>query len=225
MNNILEIKNLSKTYIQGNNHLKILDDLSFNIEEGDNIALVGVSGCGKSTFLQIIALLDKADYGKINYFGQDYANISDRDKTTFRRNNIGFIYQFHYLMPELTALENVILPLLIQGNNMKIAQQTAQKLFAHMGILDKVDHKPSQLSGGEQQRVAIARGFIHQPKILLADEPTGNLDPNNAEKVFSLFIEEIKHRKQTSIVVTHNMDLATKFDKIITIESGKIKII
>ena len=225
MNNILEIKNLSKSYIQGNNNLEILKDLNFTVAKGDNIALVGASGCGKSTFLQIIALLDKADYGDINYLGEDYANLSDYKRTVFRRNNIGFIYQFHYLMPELTALENVMLPLLIQGSNMKMAKQEANSLFAHMGILNRSSHKPSQLSGGEQQRVAIARGLIHQPKILLADEPTGNLDPKNANKILQLFMQEIKYRKQTTIVVTHNMELAAQFNKIITINSGKIEIL
>jgi lipoprotein-releasing system ATP-binding protein len=223
MSNILEIKNLSKSYYQAKNKLTIIDDVSFSVAKGDNIALIGASGCGKSTFLQIIALLDKADQGEINYHNVNYANNSEQEKTIFRRDNIGFIYQFHYLMPEFTALENIMLPLLIQGRNKSLAQIEAIKLLEKMDLVNRAHHKPAELSGGEKQRIAIARGLIHQPEILLADEPTGNLDPKNAHKIFDLFIQQIKELQQTTIIVTHNLNLAQKFDKIITIKDGKLQ--
>jgi len=222
MSNFIRIKKLNKSYIQGKNELKILNNINLSIEPGENIALVGPSGCGKSTFLQIIGLLDKPDSGEINYLSLNYANTSDKKRTLFRKKHIGFIYQFHHLLPEFTAEENVMLPLIINGYSIKDAKKESTELLSNLGLRDRVEHKPSSLSGGEQQRTAIARAIIHKPTILLADEPTGNLDPGNAKKVFELFLSEIKKRKQTTITVTHNLDLAEKFDKIITIENGRI---
>lgn len=223
MNNFINITKLSKSFSQGKNKLNILNNVNLSIESGDNIALVGPSGCGKSTFLQIIGLLDKADSGSINYLSNDYAKISDKKRTLFRRKHIGFIYQFHYLLPEFSAEENTMLPLIINGISPKKAKIASQKLLTSLGLSDRLQHKPNSLSGGEQQRIAIARALIHQPTILLADEPTGNLDPENANNVFELFFNEIKKRNQTTIVVTHNIELAKKFNKVITIKNGQIE--
>ena len=222
MSKLIEIKNLSKSYSQGKNQLKILNKISLTVNSGENIALVGPSGCGKSTFLKIVGLLDQADSGEINLNKENYAKANDKKRTLFRKENIGFIYQFHYLLPEFTALENVMLPLLINGNSKQSAAKESKKILTSLGLKNRIDHKPSTMSGGEQQRVSIARSLIHTPQLLLADEPTGNLDPSNADKVFDIFFNEIKKRQQTTIVVTHNIELAQKLDQVITIKDGKI---
>ena len=222
MNNIIQIKNLSKNYYQGKNSLKILRDINLNINSGEKIALVGASGCGKSSFLQLIGLLDQATSGEIFLLGDNYSSASDKKRTLMRKKHIGFIYQFHHLLPEFNIVENTMLPLIINGVNLKNSKTQAITLLTSLGLEQRLSHKPSALSGGEQQRVAIARALIHNPDILLADEPTGNLDPENANNIFQLFMSEINKRKQTTIIATHNLELAKKFDKILTIENGQI---
>lgn len=224
MNDLIEISKLYKSYSQGKSKLNILNNVNLSISSGEKIALVGPSGCGKSTFLQIIGLLDKPDKGQINYLSHDYAKISDKKRTLFRKKHIGFIYQFHHLLPEFTAVENTMLPLVINGYSIAKAKIEAKALLSSLGLKNRLEHKPSSLSGGEQQRVAIARALIHKPTLLLADEPTGNLDPENANNVFKLLLDEITQRNQTTMIVTHNLELAKKFDKIITIKNGKITI-
>lgn len=222
MSNIIEITNLSKIFKEGDSKLAILKNIELNIKKGEDLAIVGPSGCGKTTLLQIIGLLDSQTSGELKFLGQNVTKSNDKIKTNLRKKNIGFIYQFHHLMPEFTALENAIMPLLINGVNKKEAIIQGKEMLANLGLAESFNKRPSKLSGGEKQRVAVARGMIHKPDILLADEPTGNLDPENAHKIFEMFLTQVKKAKQTTIIVTHNLELAKKLSKSITIKSGKI---
>ena len=222
MSNIIEISALSKIFVEGSNKLKILKNINLNVKKGEDISIVGPSGCGKTTLLQIMGLLDQQTDGEFKFLGQNIASASDKIKTNLRLKNIGFIYQFHHLMPEFTALENVIMPLLINKVKLKDALEQGKEILAELGLAKQFNKRPSKLSGGEKQRVAIARGMIHKPDILLADEPTGNLDPVNAHKIFELFLEQVIKNQQTTIIVTHNLELAKKLSKTITIADGKI---
>lgn len=222
MSNIIEITNLSKIFKEGDSKLAILKNIELNIKKGEDLAIVGPSGCGKTTLLQIIGLLDSQTSGELKFLGQNVTKSNDKIKTNLRKTNIGFIYQFHHLMPEFTALENAIMPLLINGVNKKEAIIQGKEMLANLGLAESFNKRPSKLSGGEKQRVAVARGMIHKPDILLADEPTGNLDPENAHKIFEMFLTQVKKAKQTTIIVTHNLELAKKLSKSITIKSGKI---
>ncbi|MBT4878503.1 MAG: ABC transporter ATP-binding protein [Alphaproteobacteria bacterium] len=222
MSNIIEITNLSKIFKEGDSKLAILKNIELNIKKGEDLAIVGPSGCGKTTLLQIIGLLDSQTSGELKFLGQNITKSNDKIKTNLRKKNIGFIYQFHHLMPEFTALENAIMPLLINGVNKKEAIIQGKEMLANLGLAESFNKRPSKLSGGEKQRVAVARGMIHKPDILLADEPTGNLDPENAHKIFEMFLTQVKKAKQTTIIVTHNLELAKKLSKSITIKSGKI---
>ena len=219
---MLEIKNLSKIYGKGHNKITVLEGVDLKIEKGDNIALLGESGSGKSSLLQILGLLDRGVEGEILYNGASLLKKKDRELVEFRKKHIGFIYQFHHLMPEFTALENVMMPLLINGISKKNASDEAERLLRELGLGERLEHKPFALSGGEKQRVAIARGLVHKPSLLLADEPTGNLDPENANIAIDLFLKEIKALGQTTIMVTHNLQLAKKFDIILNIKDKKL---
>ncbi|MFZ8864872.1 MAG: ABC transporter ATP-binding protein [Rickettsiales bacterium] len=222
MSNIIEISALSKIFVEGSNKLKILKNINLNVKKGEDISIVGPSGCGKTTLLQIMGLLDQQTDGEFKFLGQNIASANDKIKTNLRLKNIGFIYQFHHLMPEFTALENVIMPLLINKVKLKDALEQGKEILAELGLAKQFNKRPSKLSGGEKQRVAIARGMIHKPDILLADEPTGNLDPVNAHKIFELFLKQVIKNQQTTIIVTHNLELAKKLSKTITIADGKI---
>ena len=222
MSNIIEISSLSKIFVEGSNKLKILKNINLNVKKGEDISIVGPSGCGKTTLLQIMGLLDQQTDGEFKFLGQNIASANDKIKTNLRLKNIGFIYQFHHLMPEFTALENVIMPLLINKVKLKDALEQGKEILAELGLAKQFNKRPSKLSGGEKQRVAIARGMIHKPDILLADEPTGNLDPVNAHKIFELFLKQVIKNQQTTIIVTHNLELAKKLSKTITIADGKI---
>jgi lipoprotein-releasing system ATP-binding protein len=219
---ILEIKNLTKTFAQGKNQICVLDNISLSLKKGEVLALVGPSGCGKTTLLQILGLLDKPDHGKIIIDNIDYRDKSDQDKTTCRLQNLGFIYQAYNLLSDFTALENCMMPLLISKNSRKFASSQAITLLSELGLEDRLNHYPSQLSGGEQQRVAIARSLIHQPKLILADEPTGNLDHDNAQKVMNLLIASVRQMQTSLVIVTHNLELVKNVDKIVTINNAKI---
>ncbi len=222
MSNIIEISALSKIFVEGSNKLKILKNINLNVKKGEDISIVGPSGCGKTTLLQIMGLLDQQTDGEFKFLGQNIASANDKIKTNLRLKNIGFIYQFHHLMPEFTAIENVIMPLLINKVKLKDALEQGKEILAELGLAKQFNKRPSKLSGGEKQRVAIARGMIHKPDILLADEPTGNLDPVNAHKIFELFLKQVIKNQQTTIIVTHNLELAKKLSKTITIADGKI---
>ncbi len=222
-NSILIMENISKSFTQGGRILNILDKTGLEIKRGEAVALVAPSGAGKSTMLQIAGLLDKANSGKIIIDGIAIDSASDEVRTKIRRNKIGFIYQFHHLLSEFTALENIILPQLIAGIDKKIAKKRAYELLKMVKLQERGEHFPSELSGGEQQRVAIARSLVNRPSLLLADEPTGNLDPVTANNIFNLLLKMVKEIGLGALIATHNMELAKKMDKILTVNGGKIE--
>lgn len=219
---IISAKNITKSYVQGNQTLYVLQGADLEIYENETVALVGESGSGKTTFLQILGLLDDSYSGEVLINGKNYSAATDFQRTICRRQNIGFIYQSHNLLSEFSAIENISLPLLLNGHSKLQAQKKAIGLMQELGIDHRKKHLPSELSGGQQQRVAIARSLAHNPLVVLADEPTGNLDPENAAIVFNLFINFVKKHQTSAIVVTHNLELAKKMDRIITIKDGKI---
>ncbi len=220
---ILQLKNIRKSFLQGEETFDILSDVNLEIKEAEIIALIGPSGSGKTTMLQICGLLDKPTSGTVNLVGSDCSNISDAEATLHRRNSLGFIYQFHHLLPEFTALENVVIPQMISGVSKAQANENAKSMLEQLGLGHRLNNIPAELSGGEQQRVAIARALINKPKLILADEPTGNLDPHNSEKVFQLLLNEVRNKKVSAIIVTHNLEIAKKTDRILTIRDGKIE--
>lgn len=222
---VLKLENINKTYKQNGGSLEVIKDSSLSILNQETVAFVGPSGCGKTTLLQICGLLDTPNSGQIFINEQNIGNLSDIKKTNIRKNNIGFIFQFHHLLPEFSVLENVIMPALIGEKNRitkKLIKEKATKILNDLGILAKINNRPHQLSGGEKQRVAIARAIINNPSIILADEPTGNLDPENAEIVFNLLLKTVNDYNSSLLMVTHNVDLAKKLNKIITIQDKKI---
>ena len=218
MNNptVLKAQNLSKSYVQADGSpLTVVDNFSMSIEAGEIVALVGPSGSGKSTLLHMLGLLDKPDAGELWIFDKQTVGMSDRDRTVIRRNDIGFVYQFHHLLPEFSALENIMLPQIINGKSKGEARERAMVLLDRLNMSHRIDNRPAKLSGGEQQRVAIARALANRPKILLADEPTGNLDPETAEEVFQLFLTVVRKTGIGALIATHNMDLAMRMDRIV----------
>lgn len=219
---ILEIKNLSKSFIQEAEKLEIIKNASLTLNKGESAALVGPSGCGKTTFLQMLALLDRPTSGTIKISGEDCSKVSEKKRTLIRRKHIGFIYQLHHLLPEFTALQNAALPLLINGMKKKEAFAEAEEILVNLGLKDRINFYPAKLSGGQAQRVAIARSIIHKPDLLLADEPTGNLDPKNAELVFEILLKQITKNNLTNLIVTHNLELAKRMQKIYQINNGRV---
>jgi len=219
----LEFRKVNKKYKQGADEIQILKDVSFNIFEGEIVALVGPSGCGKTTLLQIAGLLDELDSGDVIINSTNTTELSDSKKTIIRRDELGFVYQFHHLLPEFTASENIVIPQIIAKTKKRKARVNAEVLLTKMGLADRGSHRPSELSGGEQQRVAIARAMANNPKLILADEPTGNLDPKTADEVFKTIILQMKMSGFAMLLVTHNMELAQKAHRILTLEDGHIK--
>ncbi len=222
MNNVLQCQKLTKTYQQGDEKTRVLDALDLTINEGDLVAIVGRSGCGKSTFLHLAGGLDEPSEGKVVIKGVDIHQLPDKKRAKFRNKNIGFIYQFHHLMMEFTAEENVAMPLLIRGEKPKVALSKARDMLSKVGLSHRLTHLPSQLSGGERQRVAIARALVPEPALILADEPTGNLDFDTAEQVYQLLISLNKELNTSFIIVTHDLSLANKMQKQLTFEQGKL---
>ena len=223
MDKILELRDVSKHFQSGNSVLEVLKNVNFVIEEGQSVAVVGQSGAGKSTFLQIAALLEKPTSGEILINGISTKKLSDEEKTKLRGENIGFVYQFHNLLPEFSALENVVIPQLILGKiGKKQAFERAKYLLSTVGLESKFNQYPKTMSGGEQQRVAIARAFANEPKIIIADEPTGNLDPKTALMIFEMFLNVINQNNTAIIMATHNVELAKRFYKTVKIESGNL---
>lgn len=220
---ILELKDISLTYEQGPRKIRVLRGASARVNAGDIIALLGPSGSGKSSLLHIIGLLDKVKQGSVILDGVDCALLSDNEQTAVRRSTIGFVYQFHHLLPEFTALENVMMPQLIAGLPKAQAEKRARHLLDSLGLADRAEHRPPQLSGGEQQRVAISRAVANAPKILLADEPTGNLDPETAERVFNELTRLVEVEGLTAIFATHNLELARRMSRIWRLEEGIIQ--
>ncbi len=220
--NPLEIRNLSKSFTQGKQVLQILNNINYNLEPGLITGLIGPSGSGKSTLLQILGLLDKPSSGEIFIKGVNINRANDQMLTKIRGKHIGFVYQFHHLLPEFTALENVMIQDLINEVPKKIAMERAEHMLVKLKLASRLHHFPSELSGGEQQRVAIARALAKSPAIILADEPTGNLDPYNAEIVFDFFISTVKDMNLSALIATHNEQLVLKMDKIIALKDSKI---
>ena len=220
MTKILNVSHLRKSYTSGNKELVVLDDISFSIEEGATFSIVGPSGSGKTTLLGLCAGLDKADSGEVSLCGVALSNLNEDERALLRNREIGFIFQDFQLIPTLTALENVSVPLELQGE--KRASSTAMELLKKVGLADRSHHYPSQLSGGEQQRVALARAFCNRPRILFADEPTGNLDEETGDKVVQLLFELNKEAGTTLVIVTHDLDLARKTQHILRLKGGKI---
>ena len=203
--------------------LHVLKGVDLDVERGEIVAIVGKSGAGKSTLLHILGTLDLADDGSLKINNQVISDLNNRKLAAFRNNNIGFIFQFHHLLPEFTALENVIIPALIQNQNEDKARARAKELLDYLGLSERLKHKPNQLSGGEQQRVAIARSLINRPAVVFADEPTGNLDSNTSAELHELIFQLRKDLQQTFIIVTHNEELAHMSDRRLEMEDGRLK--
>ena len=220
---VMSVRDIRKTFVEAGQPLNILRGGGFDLYRGEIVALVGQSGSGKSTLLQCVGLLDKPTGGDIFIDGMPVDKISEETRTMLRRKKIGFVYQKHNLLSDFTALENVVLPMLANGVNENLANAHAIKLLKSANVAHRASHFPSEMSGGEQQRVAIARAIANNPEILLADEPTGSLDPQNAITVFDLLLNLVRKNKMTMLFVTHDMNLAKKADRIITIKDGIVK--
>ncbi|MEE3080597.1 MAG: ABC transporter ATP-binding protein [Pseudomonadota bacterium] len=219
---VLEITDLHHQYGDTDKLVRVLNGVNFSLYRGENVALLGPSGAGKSTFLHLVGLLETAHKGHIKLLGQDVAGCSDAEQTFLRRQSIGFVYQFHNLLAEFTALENVMLPMRLAGTNSGTARDKAATLLNRLNLTERHQHYPGQLSGGEQQRVAIARALANDPELLLADEPTGNLDPASGRMVFELLLETANERGSAALVATHNPELANLMDRQITLTDGLI---
>lgn len=215
---MIQISNLNKYY----GSLQVLKNIELSIASQEIVTLLGASGAGKTTLLNIIGTLDKADSGIVEINGRNISELNEKQLSEFRNKEIGFVYQFHYLLNEFTALENIIMPALIAREKKNIAIEKAKELLNILNIYDRAEHKPSELSGGEQQRVAIARALINRPSIILADEPSGNLDTNNAKQLHELFFQLRETYKQTFLIVTHNNELAQMSDRRLIMQDGKI---
>ena len=217
---VLQIVGLERTYHQGDRALNILRGACAEIYDGEAVALVGPSGSGKSSLLHIAGLLEKPGGGSVILNGIDCTSLSDKDRTRIRRTEIGFVYQFHNLLPEFSALENVTMPQLVAGVRKNDAKARALELLANFGLEERASHRPAELSGGEQQRVAIARAVANNPSVLLADEPTGNLDPHTADRVFDELTHFIRTSGVAALIATHNFDLAARMDRVLQLNEG-----
>ncbi|MBP3742620.1 MAG: ABC transporter ATP-binding protein [Treponema sp.] len=223
MSSIVSIKNLEKTYVSDSETLTVLHDLNLEVEEGSKIAIVGESGSGKSTLLNIISGIDRPTSGSVQAGKWNVEKLSEAAISEYRSTFIGLIFQFHYLLKDFTALENVYMPSLIAGKNKKESIELAKQLLEDVGVADRMNHLPSQLSGGERQRVAAARALINDPQLILADEPTGNLDPANAEKIGELLFSMVEKYQKTLLLVTHDLHLAERADSCLRILEGRLK--
>ena len=219
---VLELKAVERHYVQGDRRLTILNGADFVLRRGQMVAMVAPSGVGKSTLLHLAGLLERPDAGDIFLQGKACGKLSDDDRTAIRRNDIGFVYQFHHLLPEFSALENIVMPQLIKGLQPREASDRAAQLLDYMQIGNRGHHRPSELSGGEQQRVAIARAVANGPLVLLADEPTGNLDPVTASYVFEALAALVRQSGLAALIATHNHELASRMDRRVTLEGGKV---
>ncbi|MGQ0457755.1 MAG: ABC transporter ATP-binding protein [Hyphomicrobium sp.] len=219
---VLQLIDVRRAFRQGAREIQVLKGVYADLWPGQSVALVGPSGAGKSTLLHIAGLLEAPTSGAVVIGGRDCAGLSEADRTRLRRREIGFIYQFHQLLPEFSALENVIIPQMILGRRRRDAAHRARQLLTGLGLGDRVDHRPAELSGGEQQRTAICRGLANAPRLLLADEPTGNLDPETSEYVFQELIALIRQQGVAALIATHNIDLARRMDRIFRMQDGQL---
>lgn len=217
---VLDLRDVTRVFEQAGEPLHVLRGCSLRIEAGETVALIGPSGSGKSTLLHSAGLLEKPDEGQIIIGGQDAVLLDDAGRTALRRRTIGFVYQFHHLLPEFSALENIVLPQMIAGVGRKAAELRAQELLENVGVAHRAGNRPGKLSGGEQQRVAIARALANKPDLLIADEPTGNLDPHTADHVFDMLQGLVRSQKLALLMATHNIDLARKMSRMVEIKDG-----
>jgi lipoprotein-releasing system ATP-binding protein len=218
----LYLENIGRHYGAGDNALTVLSGADLLLHPGESVALVAPSGAGKSTLLHLAGLLERPDEGEVHVAGSATSKMSDAARTALRRTHIGFVYQFHHLLPEFTAEENIALPQMVAGLSRAEASRRARELLAYLGLEARMRHRPAELSGGEQQRVAIARALANAPRVLLADEPTGNLDPRTADHVFSTLAELVKASRVAALIATHNMEIASRMDRRVTIREGRV---
>ena len=220
---VLDIAGIEKTYNRGRpGQVEVLRGLDLQVARAEIVALVAPSGAGKSTLLHIAGLLDTADAGKVAIAGREMTGLSDRARTEARRRDVGFVYQFHHLLPEFTALENIVLPQLADGTGRRAAEARAAHLLDLVGVGARAAHRPAALSGGEQQRVAFCRALANRPRLLLADEPTGNLDPETSDRVFATLLSLVRETGLSALIATHNLDLARRMDRVVRLEAGRI---
>ena len=220
---VLALHGIEKAYNRGRpNEVRVLRGAALNVARGEVVALVAPSGAGKSTLLHVAGLLDTPDAGEVRLLGRNMVGLSDRRRTAARRAEVGFIYQFHHLLPEFSALENIVLPQLANGVSASAAEARGRELLGRVGLAARADHRPAQLSGGEQQRVAFCRALANAPALLLADEPTGNLDPDTADHVFEVLMEMVRETGLSALIATHNHALAGKMDRVLHLEHGRV---
>lgn len=219
---VLLMNDVSKAFHQGDRVIQVLKDVSVNIKKGELVALVGPSGSGKTTLLNIAGILERPDSGQVSIAGKATHRLNDKETSELRRNSIGFVFQFHRLLPEFSAAENIIIPQIMNRLSRHVAEERAEQLLAMIGLSERRHHRPGQLSGGEQQRVAIARAVANVPSLLLADEPTGNLDPDTAADVFKHLVAILQSTGTAALLVTHNMELAKSLDRVLTIRKGEL---
>lgn len=223
MSNVLELKGITKAYNLGKpNEVNVLRGIDLTVKAGEVVALVAPSGAGKSTLLHIAGLLDTPDAGTVSLNGQDMTKLSDRKRTAARRGEVGFVYQFHHLLPEFTAEENIVLPQLANAVSDANAKARAVDLLGRVGVAERAAHRPAALSGGEQQRVAFCRALANEPALLLADEPTGNLDPGTSDRVFDALMELVRGTGLSALIATHNLELAARMDRMVRLEAGQL---
>lgn len=218
----LKLINVHRHYGEGNTMVRVLENANLEVKSGELVSLIAPSGAGKSTLLHVSGLLEQPQSGEVEICGEPTAHLPDRGRTRIRRIHIGYVYQFHHLLPEFSALENVEIPQLIAGKSAQKARKHAMELLDLLGIANRATHRPAELSGGEQQRVAIARASANNPKVILADEPTGNLDPATSMLVFDALAALVRERGAAALIVTHNHELARKTDRIVTLENGDV---
>jgi lipoprotein-releasing system ATP-binding protein len=220
MSDVLDVTGLGRSFVQGDRTIDVLRGVDFRLAKGEIVALLGPSGSGKSTLLQAVGLLEGGFSGSIRISGEEASRLDDKGRTRLRREAIGFVYQFHHLLPDFTAEENVVLPQLIQGTGAANALERARSLLGVLGLGERLDHRPSQLSGGEQQRVAVGRALANRPALVLADEPTGNLDEATADRVLSEFLRLVREEGAAALIATHNERLASRMDRVVRLHDG-----